>query len=93
MKNKEQFYHHNTVGFLGHDQTGGGLENDNWYYLVTDGQGNQSVVREWEREDAYRMERAVRRSSRSYAIAAFLHGKFPAGAKAALRELLELQPA
>ena len=80
---REQFYHCGA---------GGILENDDYFYLAIDDQGNRSVVHRWERMNPYLVS-PVKRGNKTYSVQEFLTGDFLDAAKESLRQMLEPETA
>ncbi len=79
MASKEQF-HSRTRGSL--------MENEDWWYLIIDDQGRQSVLHEWSYVNPYKSSGGDA-GSQSYSIEDFLAVGHDAAAKDKLKALIE----
>ena len=64
------------------------MENEDWWHLVTDDEGEQSVLHEWSHVNPYRSGKGDS-GSQAYSIEDFLAGDHDAAAKEKLKALLE----
>ena len=79
MASKEQF-HSRTKGSL--------MENEDWWYLIADDQGEQSVLHEWSHMNPYKFGNE-NSGSQSYSIQDFLAGDHNDTAKSKLKILID----